>query len=75
MPDYFAYLLRLWTMDGTDHRYVRASLEDVRTRQIDGFDSLDSLVAYLRGLEHGDGDQTTERHRGEERGSGERGAP
>lgn len=43
---YRAYLLRLWP-SGTEWR---ASLEDVHTREVVGFDNLVDLCAFLEAL-------------------------
>lgn len=50
-PAHVAYLLRLWPADVAGHGYLRASLEDARTRKVQGFENLESLLAYLRHLE------------------------
>ena len=44
--DYFAYLLRCWRT-GPSRRW-RASLEDPRTGELQGFGSLEALIRFLR---------------------------
>ena len=58
-PRYRAYLLRFWEerIDELGSQVVwRFSLEDVHTRERQGFDSLKALVAFLR-AEMGDEDE------------------
>ena len=43
---YRSYLLRLWSVENTDHRW-RASLEDPRTGRRIGFATLEQLFAFL----------------------------
>ncbi len=45
---YVAYLLRVWRVTGDDGApALRASLEDVRTGERQGFGSLEQLLAFL----------------------------
>ena len=46
--DYAAYLLRLWRVSGEEEMAWRASLQDARTGQRQGFTSLDDLFQFLR---------------------------
>jgi len=46
-PDYLAYPLRLWRMDGNTGAW-RASVESPQTGERLGFGSLDELFAFLR---------------------------
>ena len=46
-PDYLAYLLRLWRMEGSAGAW-RGSVESPQTGERLGFGSLDELFAYLR---------------------------
>ncbi len=47
---YFAYLLRLWQVNGTGPPIWRASLEDPHTRERQGFPDLERLCAFLEEL-------------------------
>ena len=44
---YQAYLLRMWHIEDNDQAAWRATLEDPATRQVLGFNSLESLCEYL----------------------------
>ena len=46
-PDYLAYLLRLWRMEGSADAW-RGSVESPQTGERLGFGSLDELFAFLR---------------------------
>jgi hypothetical protein len=48
LPDYHAYLLRLWRTRQADRSVWRASLEDPHTGERRGFASLAQLVDYLQ---------------------------
>jgi hypothetical protein len=47
MPDYFAYLLRIWRGDSREQAAWRAALEDPHTRQVIAFGSIEALCRYL----------------------------
>ena len=47
---YVSYLLRLWQVQAEQDLAWRASLEDTRTNERQGFTSLDDLLCYLRRL-------------------------
>ncbi len=46
-PDYFAYLLRLWTVTENGKLIWLASLEDPLTSERKGFSSIENLYAFL----------------------------
>jgi hypothetical protein len=46
-PNYFSFLLRLWTVSDEAVPSWRASLEDSHTGERIGFATLDELSAYL----------------------------
>jgi hypothetical protein len=48
---YIAFLLRLWLAGDGDQPQWRASLEDPRTGQVQGFANLEEMVEYLKLLE------------------------
>lgn len=50
MSKYVAYLLRIWMGGGPEQSGWRASLEDPHTREIQLFDSLESLYHHLQGV-------------------------
>ena len=52
--NYKAYLLRLWLAGDGDQPQWRASLEDPRTGQVQGFANLEGMLEYLRGVEKGE---------------------
>jgi hypothetical protein len=45
--DYRSYLLRLWRVQADGHAW-RASLENVQTREVRSFASMQEFFAYLR---------------------------
>ncbi len=45
--NYHSYLLRLWQVHGNEGFGWRASLEDVQTGEMIGFQDLAALVSYL----------------------------
>jgi hypothetical protein len=45
---YRSYLLRLWQVQQDEGIGLRASLEDVQTGELHGFDNLDTLMRYLQ---------------------------
>jgi len=45
---YRSFLLRLWQAGASGEPAWRISLEDTRTRQVTGFEDLESLHEYLR---------------------------
>jgi hypothetical protein len=47
-PDYYAYLLRLWRVDGDAEPAWRASLQDATSGEEAGFPDLAALFEYLR---------------------------
>ena len=47
--DYHSYLLRLWRVRD-DGQQWRASLEDVQTRELFGFENVKALVKYLEAI-------------------------
>ena len=47
--DYHSYLLRLWRVRD-DRQQWRASLEDVQTGEMRGFENAKALVMYLEAL-------------------------
>ena len=47
--DYHSYLLRLWRVRDDGQRW-RASLEDVQTGEMRGFENVKALVMYLQAL-------------------------
>lgn len=49
-PCYRAYMLRLWQVAEGQGDVWRASLEDTRTGQRQGFGDLEELMRYLRAL-------------------------
>jgi hypothetical protein len=44
---YYAFLLRLWKGDSPNDQAWRASLEDVHTHEITGFNNLAALFKFL----------------------------
>ena len=49
-PDYYAFLLRLWRVDGDGEPAWRASLQDAISGEETGFPDLAALFDYLRQL-------------------------
>jgi hypothetical protein len=47
--EYHSYLLRLWRVRDDGHHW-RASLEDVQTGELCGFENLKVLVMYLQAV-------------------------
>jgi hypothetical protein len=47
LPEYMAYLLRLWPVTGNGKTIWRASLEDAHTGECRKFASLEDLFTYL----------------------------
>jgi hypothetical protein len=47
LPDYMAFLLRLWRVDEADGVQWRASLEEASTGEQRGFADIDRLCAFL----------------------------
>ena len=45
--NYHSYLLRLWRENGPERMIWRASLEDVQTGELRGFENLAALLRYL----------------------------
>ena len=45
---YLSYLLRLWQIESKGQLVWRASLEDARTGERQGFASIEALLAFLR---------------------------
>ena len=45
--DYHAYLLRLWRVRENEGSHWRASLENVQTGELHGFEDVDGLRSYL----------------------------
>ena len=52
--DYHSYLLRLWRVRNDGENW-RASLEDVQTGELRGFQDLAALQSFLEGLEISEG--------------------
>jgi hypothetical protein len=50
MTPYHAFLLRLWRMSEMEPPVWHVSLENPHTREVQGFDNLDTLLDYLLGL-------------------------
>jgi hypothetical protein len=48
VPDYLAYLLRLWRVRGKGTTGWRASLESPGSGKCQGFSSMDDLFLFLR---------------------------
>ena len=48
-PEYMAYLLRLWLVQGRRKTIWRASLEDAQSGKCRNFASLEDLFTYLQG--------------------------
>ena len=48
--EYRAYLLRLWCVEDNGKRW-RARLENVETKEVQGFASLDGLIEFLHTLD------------------------
>ena len=48
LPDYMAFLLRLWRVDEVDGVQWHASLEEPGTGERRGFADIDRLCAYLQ---------------------------
>jgi hypothetical protein len=46
---YHSYLLRLWEVPGGQGAGWRASMEDVQTGELHGFQDLDALIKHLQG--------------------------
>ena len=46
-PDYHAYLLRIWRVLGNEGSHWRASLENVQTGELRGFEDIEWLQDYL----------------------------
>jgi hypothetical protein len=46
---YHSYLLRLWEVPGGQGSGWRASLEDVQTGELKGFQDISGLIDYLQG--------------------------
>ena len=57
---YVAFLLRLWLAGDGDQPQWRASLEDPRTGQVQGFANLDEMVEFLKALERMNSGKTEE---------------
>ena len=55
--DYHSYLLRLWQVRD-DGQQWRASLEDVQTGDLCGFENVKALVMYLQALTAQDNPQS-----------------
>ena len=47
-PRYVSYLLRLWQVKGKDKWNWQASLESPATGKLKGFQTIDSLVAFIQ---------------------------
>jgi hypothetical protein len=45
---YHSYLLRMWEVPGGQGTGWRASLEDVQSGELQGFQDLDALIRYLQ---------------------------
>lgn len=45
--NYYSYLLRLWQVQEDSGSHFRASLEDVQTGELLGFEDMDALHSYL----------------------------
>ena len=45
---YHSYLLRLWRVKTTDGCVWQASLENIATRKVQGFPTLESLFTFLK---------------------------
>lgn len=54
-PAYLSYLLRLWRTGDRETNSWRGSLEDAHTGERQGFASLEALMAYLRVVMAGEG--------------------
>jgi hypothetical protein len=52
MTPYHSFLLRLWRVSAEEPPLWRASLENPHTHEVLGFNDLDALADYLRGLTH-----------------------
>jgi len=48
---YHSFLLRVWEISDSENRHWRFSIENTRTKEIAGFESLDKLIGYLRKME------------------------
>jgi len=63
MPEkYISYLLRLWRTGSQEHPTWRVMLEDPHTREVIGFDGLDSLINHLQNLAIGSADLDDQDH-------------
>jgi hypothetical protein len=51
LPKYHSFLLRTWQAGPADRPTWRASLENPRTHELIGFDTIEALCAYLKLLE------------------------
>lgn len=54
--NYFSYLLRIWRTSSSGDPTWRIMLEDPHTREVIGFDGLDSLINHLQNLAGGTAD-------------------
>jgi hypothetical protein len=50
MQPYYSFLLRLWLAGGAERPLWHVSLENPHTREVLGFDDLETLLAYLLSL-------------------------
>jgi len=48
---YHSFLLRVWEISDSDNQHWRFSIENTRTKEMVGFESLDKLIVYLRKIE------------------------
>ena len=62
-PGYVAYLLRLWQAQDVEGLCWRASLQDVRSGERQGFASLEALFEFLRAQTEGASDHNPEDRR------------
>lgn len=51
---YFSYLIRIWQGDEVHHDSWLASLEDINTKQLIYFKSVEALFAFIRQVAHDD---------------------
>jgi len=50
MTPYYSFLLRLWRVSDAEPPLWRVSLENPHTREVLGFDELETLLEYLQSL-------------------------
>jgi hypothetical protein len=48
---YHSFLLRVWEISDLENRHWRFSIENTRTKEMVGFESLEKLIGHLRKME------------------------